>query len=61
MNNTVYLAVNIEPDHEFDAIAFNSYDEMMEFCGIYDVYQPFETGLYTVRDALDIFGVEYNG
>lgn len=57
----VYLAVNIEPDYEFDAIAFETREEMYEFCREYEVYQPFETGQYTVKDALDIFGVEYNG
>lgn len=56
MNKTVYLAVNINSDCEFDAIAFETYNEMIEFCSIKDEYQPFETGLYTVKDALDIFG-----
>ena len=60
-NKTVFLAVNIENDSDFDAIAFSSYKEMVEFCSIYDCYTPFETGLHSVKSALDLFGVEYNG
>jgi len=49
-----FIAVRI--DCETDALAFETRADLIEFCNRKPEYQPIESGVYTLADALAIWG-----
>ena len=54
MSQDAFIAVRI--DSETDAIAFTTRADLLAFCARKPEYEPIETGIYTLADALAIWG-----
>ena len=53
--NSLFCAYRSEIGADFDIIGFESYQDMIDFCDFNQEYLPFETGLYSLKDAKEIF------
>jgi len=51
----LFCAVRNDIGGEFDIIGFETYQDMVDFCDTNTAYLPFETRLYSLKDALSIF------
>jgi hypothetical protein len=51
----LFCAYRSDIGGEFDIIGFETYHDMVEFCDFNTAYMPYETRLYSLKDAKEIF------